>query len=245
MNYYERYCGDYGRDTAHLSLVEHGVYTLLLDAYYSTERPLPEPYALLYRICRAMDKAEQAAVRAVANAFFPLAEDGLRHNARADRGLADALPRIIAARLNGQRGGRKPGGNPLGSKTEAQLEPSGVSSGVPKLNPSATHSGEASPCTSLQDSKAMPVSRFVDFWAAWPASKRKVDRKACEMKWAKRGLDALADEIIRHVVAMKKTAAWLPDRDGESFEPSPETYLNNDRWTDPLPDVGTMRRVAL
>ncbi|AYQ89318.1 DUF1376 domain-containing protein [Burkholderia gladioli] len=26
MNYYERYCGDYQRDTAHLSLTEHGAF---------------------------------------------------------------------------------------------------------------------------------------------------------------------------------------------------------------------------
>lgn len=27
MNYYERHLGDYARDTGHLSIMEHGVYT--------------------------------------------------------------------------------------------------------------------------------------------------------------------------------------------------------------------------
>ena len=32
MNYYERHLGDYARDTAHLSMMEHGAYGLLLAA---------------------------------------------------------------------------------------------------------------------------------------------------------------------------------------------------------------------
>jgi uncharacterized protein YdaU (DUF1376 family) len=31
VNYYERHIGDYLKDTAHLSLLEHGIYTRLLD----------------------------------------------------------------------------------------------------------------------------------------------------------------------------------------------------------------------
>ena len=87
MNFYKRYMGDYGRDTAHLSLAEHGAYTLLLDHYYSTEQALPADPTSLFRICRAFDTAEQQAVLSVADAFFPVGDDGLRHSARADREL--------------------------------------------------------------------------------------------------------------------------------------------------------------
>lgn len=138
MNYYERYCGDYARDTAHLSLAEHGAYTLLLDAYYSTERGLPEPYGPLYRLCRAMNKAEQGSVRVVADEYFPVGEDGLRHNARADRDLAKALPRIATARANGATGGR-PRNNPAGFENETQRKPSGLLND----NPTETQPGEA------------------------------------------------------------------------------------------------------
>jgi hypothetical protein len=31
MKFYQRHLGDYARDTAHLSLLEHGVYSVLLD----------------------------------------------------------------------------------------------------------------------------------------------------------------------------------------------------------------------
>ena len=109
MNYYERYCGDYQRDTAHLSLAEHGAYTMLLDAYFSVEKPLPKDLSSLYRVCRAMTRFEQQAVKVVAEQFFPVSEvDGLRHNHRADREIAKARPKIEAARINGRKGGRPP-----------------------------------------------------------------------------------------------------------------------------------------
>ena len=109
MNYYERYCGDYQRDTAHLSLAEHGAYTMLLDTYFSVEKPLSSDLPSLYRVCRAMTRLEQQAVKAVAEQFFPVSEaDGLRHNRRADREIAKARPKIEAARINGRKGGRPP-----------------------------------------------------------------------------------------------------------------------------------------
>jgi uncharacterized protein YdaU (DUF1376 family) len=123
VNYYERYCGDYARDTGHLSLQEHGAYTVMLDTYYATETPLPADYKALYRICRAMGAKEQEAVRTVADQFFPLAADGFRHNAKADKLIAEARPRIDAARENGKKGGRPrtrqvSSQNPVGFKQE-------------------------------------------------------------------------------------------------------------------------------
>ena len=107
MNYYERYCGDYQRDTAHLSLAEHGAYTMLLDTYFSVEKPLPSDLPSLYRVCRAMTRLEQQAVKSVVDQFFPVSPaDGFRHNQRADREIAKARPKIEAARNNGRKGGR-------------------------------------------------------------------------------------------------------------------------------------------
>lgn len=131
MNYYERYMGDYQCDTAHLSLAEHGAYTLLLDVYYSTERGLPADEERLFRLCRAMTPEERQAVLSVAEQFFPIGDDGLRHNARADAEIARARPRIEAARANGKRGGRpKKTANDAApaaeiGKDETQQKPSG------------------------------------------------------------------------------------------------------------------------
>ncbi|MFA7278795.1 MAG: YdaU family protein [Sterolibacterium sp.] len=68
--WYPFYVGDYSRKTAHLSLLEHGAYRLLLDHYYATREPLPADTVKLYRICRARTPSERRAVDAVVNEFF-------------------------------------------------------------------------------------------------------------------------------------------------------------------------------
>lgn len=119
MNYYKRYMGDYGRDTGTLSLAEHGAYALLMDHYYSTEEALPAAYEDLYRICRAMKKEEQSAVKRVADKFFPMFKDGQRHNDRTDKELAKYHAKAEQNRLNGKSGGR-PKTNPIGNREITQ-----------------------------------------------------------------------------------------------------------------------------
>ena len=147
MNYYERYCGDYQRDTAHLSLAEHGAYTMLLDTYFSVEKPLPSDLHSLYRVCRAMTRLEQQAVKSVAEQFFPVSPvDGFRHNQRADREIAKARPKIEAARNNGRKGGRPPKEAGHGQEMEKLDKPTGLAMGfrcttfstAPGTTPSAT-----------------------------------------------------------------------------------------------------------
>ena len=82
MNFFKLYIGDYQRDTAHLSLPEHGAYLLMLQHYYATERPLPTGKAL-HRMLRAQDKTERDAIDAVAAQFWTVTEAGLV-NERAD-----------------------------------------------------------------------------------------------------------------------------------------------------------------
>jgi len=149
MNFYKRYPGDYAKKTARLTLAQHGAYTLLLDEIYVSESPLPAGLDDLYRICRAMTKPEQDAVRTVADAFFPIGGDGLRHNQRAAEEMAAAAPAIEAARLNGRKGGRpkkkpkeSPSENPPGSSTETQEEP----------NSKAPHSSERDLSTDVDSS---------------------------------------------------------------------------------------------
>lgn len=93
--------GDYASKTADLSLAEHGAYNVLLDTCYSTERPLPGAHDALYRLCRAMSKDEQQAVRNVADRFFPLGSDGMRHNPRAEAEIAKAQATIAKQRESG------------------------------------------------------------------------------------------------------------------------------------------------
>lgn len=82
MNYYERHIGDYLKDTAHLSLLEHGVYTRLLDVYYTREGGIPDKEAA--RLIGARSKDEREALAAVLAEFFVLV-DGLHMQQRCGR----------------------------------------------------------------------------------------------------------------------------------------------------------------
>lgn len=73
MNYYERHIGDYLKDTSHLSLLEHGVYTRLLDVYYTREGGIPKVEAA--RLVQARSKDERAALEVVLQEFFVLTGD--------------------------------------------------------------------------------------------------------------------------------------------------------------------------
>jgi len=89
MDYYRRYVGDYQSKTGSLSMLEHGAYTLMLDAVYGTGRPLPLEEDRLFRLLRATTRPEQAAVREVLARYWTQEGDGW-HNCRADKEIARA-----------------------------------------------------------------------------------------------------------------------------------------------------------
>jgi uncharacterized protein YdaU (DUF1376 family) len=82
VNYYERHIGDYLKDTAHLSLLEHGVYGRLLDVYYTRESAIP--VAEVERLIGARSKDERQALQYILGAFFQIDGDVLKHS-RCDR----------------------------------------------------------------------------------------------------------------------------------------------------------------
>ena len=153
MNYFELYPGDYLRDTAELTLAEHGAFLLLLSAYYATERPIPSDNPTLFRLVRAMTIDEQNAVIRVIELFFPISTvDGLRHNKRADEEIVKARARIDAARDNGRLGGRpkKPRNNPVGFDQITQQEPAGVPSSKAPHTPHAIKDQELSTANAVE-----------------------------------------------------------------------------------------------
>jgi uncharacterized protein YdaU (DUF1376 family) len=117
MNYYKRHIGDYARSTMHLTVLEHGVYCLLLDRYYDTEQPFNMEQARRY-VRAATEPGVDVALQNVLNEFFERNPDGLYHSRRIERELADAATRADSARANGQRGGR-PRKKPLKPQKEA------------------------------------------------------------------------------------------------------------------------------
>jgi uncharacterized protein YdaU (DUF1376 family) len=74
MHYYQRHIGDYARDTGHLTVYEHGVYVLLLDRLYGTEKPITARDAT--QIIRPATKRERESVQRVLDDFFTLTASG-------------------------------------------------------------------------------------------------------------------------------------------------------------------------
>lgn len=97
MNYYARHLGDYAKGAGHLSMLEHGAYTLLLDRYYAAESPIAADQA--HRMTRACSPEERAAVDAVLEEFFTLTADGWRH-ARCDAELEKYLDKSSKAQAS-------------------------------------------------------------------------------------------------------------------------------------------------
>jgi uncharacterized protein YdaU (DUF1376 family) len=151
--WYSFYPADYGRDTGHLTLVEHGAYRVLMDHYYSQEAPLPANVTRLFRLCRAKTAEEKKAVRFVLKEFFDGSEDGYRHK-RIDAEIAKAemasARGTMAARVGAAKRQR------ISGETPAQVQPS--------------PSQPQSPSESL----------FEEFWAAYP---KKEARGAALKAW--------------------------------------------------------------
>ena len=70
MHYFKRNIGDYHKKAGKLSMLEHGAYTLLLDAYYDRERAPTKQDAIEW--CWARTDDEISAVEFVLMRFFQI-----------------------------------------------------------------------------------------------------------------------------------------------------------------------------
>jgi uncharacterized protein YdaU (DUF1376 family) len=105
VNYYKRHIGDYAAATRHLSLLEHGVYTILMDVYYSSEKALPLELRDVQRLVGARSEEEREAVRVVLEEFFDQTPDGW-HQGRCDQEIAHKQAKGAVNQVLGKLGGR-------------------------------------------------------------------------------------------------------------------------------------------
>ena len=102
MNHYRRYPQTHAAKTAHLSLMEEGAYSRLLDWQYSNESPLPATPEERYRITRAITAAERRATEKIAATFFhaagwqPRAREEIEGNGRGEQTRPEPAPREAA-----------------------------------------------------------------------------------------------------------------------------------------------------
>jgi uncharacterized protein YdaU (DUF1376 family) len=204
MIWYKFHIGDYLTHTVHLSDAEDLAYRRLLDLYYMSEKEIPlETESVARKIRLDLDITES-----VLNEFFERTETGYFNN-RCHVEVTKYQHQVENNRQLGKRGGRP-------SKTESKTE-SKANNNPKKIQ--------------IQNKNINTSSKFDEFWNAWPSSKRKVAKAECQKKWAKAGLDSVAEAIVLHVNAIKGTEQWT-----SGFEPAPLTYINQRRWED---DAGT------
>lgn len=118
MKFYKRYPGDIMKKTSGLTMAQFGAYDRLIDWCYANEKPVdPEE---VYIITHAQTPADRRDVDRVLAKFFTLQPDGYRQE-RIEEVIADAMPKIQAARENGKLGGRPK--KPTGLFSETYVEP--------------------------------------------------------------------------------------------------------------------------
>jgi len=202
--WYKFHLGDYITHTTHLSDAEDLAYRRLLDLYYISEKQIPLNTESVSRKIRI----DLDIVETVLEEFFERTDEGY-FNSRCDAEIARYNKQVETNRSLGKKGGRP-------KKTES----------VTKRNPKLTLKEEDKDINTIS-SVAPTTSRFNDFWSAWPPSKRKVAKTACEAKWKRQALDPFADKIIASVTRLRASEQWLT-----GFDPAPLTFLNQKRWED-------------
>lgn len=206
MIWYKFHIGDYLTHTVHLSDAEDLAYRRLLDLYYMSEKEIPlDTESVSRKIRLDLDITES-----VLGEFFERTETGY-FNIRCDAEIARYNKQVENNRQLGKLGGRP-------KKTESK----------PKPNPKRTLTeAETEKERNTISSVAPTLSRFDEFWNNWPASKRKVARNACKLKWERQALDPLTDKINAVVTRLKASEQWV-----SGFEPAPLTFINQKRWED-------------
>lgn len=105
MHYYTFNIGDYRRDTAHLSALEHGIYRQLIDWYLLDEAPIPKETQSVIRRLRLGSDDEKNALENVLKDFFFLENDAY-HQARCDSEILNYKQKAEKNAVNGAKGGR-------------------------------------------------------------------------------------------------------------------------------------------
>ena len=215
MHYYQHHIGDYRRDTAHLSLLEHGVYRQLLDWAYLDNDPIPKETETVYRRLSARTDEEKNAVNIVLSEFFTLEIGYTQKRAEIEKQAYER--KAATARIAGKLGGRP-------KKTEE------VISGLTELTDSeANHKPltiNHKPKERGERAKALPRPDDVDLqvWTDWVQLRKAKKAPVTEtvLKTARKEA-ALADmplmaflEIWCARGSVGLEASWLRKTDGKN-----------------------------
>lgn len=204
MHYFQHNIADYRKDTAHLTLLEHGVYRQLLDQYYLNEKPLPLDQDKLMRLLCARSEGEIRAVLSVLGDFFEKTELGYIHK----RCMAE-IEAFQSKQVKAVAAANKRWNNADAMPTHSE--------------PNANHKPitiNHKPLTNIK-----PLSDFDIFWNEYP---RKIGKAAALKAWIKHKPDI--DLVLKALEWQKKSAQWF--KSNGLYIPHASTWINGSRWLD-------------
>lgn len=222
MHYFKRNIGDYHKKAGRLSMLEHGAYTLLLDACYDRERFPTLEEAIDW--CWARNKEETDAVELVLRKFFDFVE-GRYVQAR----IQDEISAYHATALKNKEiaENREAAKRTKREQSDTKRAPV-VHESAPNQEPLTTNH---EPINQKHTSQATAEDLFPRFWALYP---RKQDKAKAQKAWAKLKVsDDLFAVITRGLAAQVVSADWI--KEGGKYIPMPTTWLNGQRWEDEVP----------
>ncbi|WP_306108889.1 YdaU family protein [Pseudomonas sp. ANT_J12] len=212
MHYFKRNIGDYHKKAGRLTMLEHGAYTLLLDACYDRERFPTMEEAIDW--CWARSKEEIGAVELVLRKFFDLI-DGRYVQLR----IQDEIDAYHAISLKNK-------------EIAANREAAKRTKRAPSVNESAPNQEPLTinqePIDQKPTSQATTGDLFPKFWALYP---RKQDKAKAQKAWVKlKVTEDLFALIAKGLSVQVVSADWL--KDSGKYIPLPTTWLNGKRWED-------------
>ncbi|MCP5345136.1 MAG: YdaU family protein [Pseudomonadales bacterium] len=234
MHHYQFNIGDYRKDTAHLSLLEHGIYRMLIDSYYTNEGPLEADDAKLMRTHCIRSADEQQAYRNVMDDFFDLV-DGRYVHAGCDKVLAKIYEKSAKAKesaekrwANKNKGSRvsKEEKNANAMRTHSERNANGM---LP-----ITHN----PIPNTDSSNELSLSDlFSQLWESWPSGHgEKGSRKNAESAFLKLKPDKTLFTTM--IAARDAQARDKQFRVSQGQFASPfqhvERWIKNRRWEDEI-----------
>ena len=200
VHYYKHNIGDYRRDTAHLSLLEHGIYRQLLDWYYLLEGPLPEDIDTVARKVAARSSEEISAVQLVLSEFFKMKKGW--HHKRCELIICEFHETKTKNQTNGKLGGRPKktqsviSGLDVGTQTQSQNN----LNHKPRTSNQEPVTSNQEPKKKIKPKSASPPSVFVlpdwieiDAWTAYMEVRKK--KKAAGTDYALSLIVGTLDQI--------------------------------------------------
>lgn len=240
MHYYKRNIGDYHKKAGRLSMVEHGAYTLLIDACYDRERFPTRHDAIDWLWARTEE--EVAAIDFVLDKFFSLQEDGtyiqsrIQEDLAAYHAMAQTNQRIAKEReakrreASNKKKGKSTGNKGVARSVDESCE--SVDEAPPNQEPRTTNQ---EPLTNI-NTQDWRDEKFEEFYKIYPNKKSKGQAKITwnhvftgnKIHDKPENPEVLFQQIV---AAVKDQTAKIMSSE-ETFRKHPSTWLNAQAWLD-------------